>query len=307
MKNLSRQYGAVVLSMIFWSLSFVWFRIANEAYAPITIVFLRLCLAVGLLSLFLWITKGFSKIRAEDRRYFFFLALFEPFLYFLGESFGLTLVSATVGSVIISTIPVFGVLVAWILYKERLTLINYIGVVISFLGVLIFITDASGSLSMNIKGLLLLSLAVAAAVGYNMILHRLSPKYHPVFIVFMQSAIGVILFLPLFIIFDLGDFIATGIVARSFTIIVLLSVFASSGAFVLFAYSVRSLGISRANIFSNLIPLFTAIFAFFISNEIPTIQNAIGMVIAITGLFLSQRGARDRESADEIDLSGKCA
>ena len=48
------------------------------------------------------------------------LALFEPFLYFLGESFGLTYVSATVGSVLISTIPVFATIGAWLIFREKL-------------------------------------------------------------------------------------------------------------------------------------------------------------------------------------------
>ena len=44
------------------------------------------------------------------------LAFFEPFFYFLGESFGLTYVSATVCSVLISTIPVFATIGAWIVF-----------------------------------------------------------------------------------------------------------------------------------------------------------------------------------------------
>ena len=105
--NKFRTYGAVVLSMIFWSFSFIWFKIANEFFKPITIVFIRLLIATTLLTAYLIITKKFMKIRKEDRRLFVMLAMFEPFFYFLGESFGLTYVSSTVGSVVISTIPVF--------------------------------------------------------------------------------------------------------------------------------------------------------------------------------------------------------
>lgn len=258
-----RPYLALVFSMIFWSFSFVWFKIANRAYEPITIVFIRLAVAAIFLSTFLWLTKGFTKIKSGDKKYFLMLAVFEPFLYFLGESFGLTLVSSTVGSVIISTIPVFAVIFAWIFYRERLGLINYAGVILSFIGVLIFITNSSGSIAMSLKGLGLMLIAVSAAVGYNMMLHRLATKYNPIYIVNVQNVIGVVLFLPLFLIFDLHKLNDTGIVAGSFTAIILLAVFASSGAFVLFAYSVRHLGISRANIFSNLIPVFTAVIAFF--------------------------------------------
>jgi drug/metabolite transporter (DMT)-like permease len=300
-----KPYIALVLSMIFWSFSFVWFKIANKSYDPIAIVFIRLCIATVFLSTYLWITHGFKGVRKADRKYFLLLAIFEPFLYFLGESHGLTYVSSTVGSVIISTIPVFAVIFAWIFYRERLRMINYIGVAVSFIGVIIFIADSSGGLVINVKGLLLLFLAVLSAVGYNMVLHRLAPVYNPVSIVNIQNAIGVVLFLPLFLIFNLKKFIATGIVA-DFSSVVLLAIFASSGAFVLFAYSVRHLGISRANIFSNLIPVLTAIFAFLLVGDKLTLLNGAGMAVVIAGLFLSQIGKKGAGET-EVDLAGRSA
>ena len=300
-----KPYIALVLSMIFWSFSFVWFKIANRSYDPITIVFIRLCIATVFLSTYLWITHGFKGVRKADRKYFLLLAFFEPFLYFLGESHGLTYVSSTAGSVIISTIPVFAVIFAWVFYRERLRLINYIGVAISFIGVIIFIADSSGGLVINLKGLALLFLAVISAVGYNMVLHRLATEYNPVSIVNIQNAIGVVLFLPLFLIFNLKKFLATGIVA-DFSSVVLLAIFASSGAFVLFAYSVRHLGISRANIFSNLIPVFTAIFAFLLVGDKLTLLNGAGMAVVIAGLFLSQIGKREAKET-EVDLAGRSA
>jgi drug/metabolite transporter (DMT)-like permease len=301
-----RPYLALVFSMIFWSFSFVWFKIANRDYDPIAIVFIRLCIAIVFLSSFLWITGKFKKVKKEDRKYFFLLALFEPFFYFLGESFGLTYVSSTVGSVIISTIPVFAVIFAWVIYRERLRLINYLGVILSFAGVIIFITNNTGNIEMNPRGLALMFLAVVSAVGYNMVLHRLTHEYDPVTIVNIQNIIGAVLFLPLFLIFDLKDLLATGFVAESFWSIILLAVFASCGAFVLFAYSVRHLGISRANIFSNLIPVFTAIFAFFIVGDRLTVRNGVGMAVVIAGLFLSQAG-KNRKAVIDTDFAGRTA
>jgi drug/metabolite transporter (DMT)-like permease len=301
-----KPYTALVLAMIFWSFSFVWFKIANRGYEPITIVFIRLIMAIVFLSAFLWVTKRFARIRKGDRKYFFLLALFEPFLYFLGESFGLTYVSSTVGSVIISTIPVFAVIFAFVIYREKLKLINYLGVIVSFAGVLIFITNSTGTITLDPKGLALMFLAVVSATGYNMVLHRLASAYDPVTIVNIQNIIGAILFLPLFLVFDLKGLLATGIVAESFGAIVLLAVFASCGAFVLFAYSVRHLGIARANIFSNLIPVFTALFAFFIVGDIITLRNGVGMIIVIAGLFLSQAGKK-RAAVVDTDFAGRTA
>jgi drug/metabolite transporter (DMT)-like permease len=306
-KNRIRTFGGVFLAMIFWSFSFIWFKIANETFSPITIIFLRLVFALILLTSYLFIKKKFVKIRKEDRKLFLMLAVFEPFLYFLGESFGLTYVSATVGSVLISTIPVVATIGAWIIFKERLKAINYAGILISFLGIIIFVLNKNGALTFNIKGLCLLALAVFSASGYNLTLSRLVGNYGPVFIVYVQSIIGAILFLPVFLIFNLKDFINTPFTLSSFVPIIELSVFASCGAFILFAFSVRNMGITRANVFTYFIPIFTALFSFFILGDKLTVQNIIGMIIVVSGLIMSQMDGRRTKTDDALILTGKTA
>ena len=235
------------------------------------------------------------------------LALFEPFLYFLGESFGLTYVSSTVAAVIISTIPVVATIGAWLFFRERLKGINYAGIILSFLGIIVFILNKDGSLSFNIKGLALLSFAVFSAVGYNLTLSKLVSHYSPVYIVNVQNVLGALFFLPLFMIFDLKIFISAPHSLLSFKPIIELSVFASCTAFILFAYSVRNMGISKANVFSNCIPIFTALFSFILLGEKLTFQNITGMTIVVAGLFLSQIHGNKQSIDDALVLTGKTA
>ncbi len=294
--------------MILWAFSFIWFKEANQNLYPITIVFIRLVIAVILISAFLFLTRGFRRIEKKDRRLFLMLAVFEPFLYFIGESFGLTFVSATVGSVLISTIPVFATLSAWILFRERLKAINYVGIILSFVGVVIFISNNDGTISFNLKGLLLLTLAVFSAVGYNLTLSRLVGSYSPFFIVLVQNIIGAVLFLPLFLILDYNHFINQPLTFRMFVPVLELAFFASCGAFILFAYSVNRMGITKANVFTNTIPLFTALFSFFILNEKLSIQNMTGMIVVIAGIIMSQVNGRQKKLTDEAQvLTGKTA
>jgi drug/metabolite transporter (DMT)-like permease len=302
-----KTYIAVLLAMIFWSFSFIWFKVANKTFQPITIVFIRLLISVILMTGFLIVTRSYMKIKKADRKLFLILALFEPFFYFLGESFGLTYVSATVCSVLISTIPVISTLGAWLIFKEKLKVINYAGIVISFIGVIIFILNSDGSISFNIKGLGLLTLAVLSAVGYSLTLSRLVGTYTPVYIVNVQNLIGAILFLPLFLIFDFKHFISTPFTFNMFKPIIELSIFASCGAFILFAYSVRNMGITRANVFSNIIPVFTAVFSFILIGEKLTFQNALGMSIVITGLFMSEMDRHNKNIDEALTLTGKTA
>ena len=305
--NRFRVYGAVMLSMVFWAFSFIWFKIANESFRPITIVFFRLVMAVLILNIYLAIKGGFQKIKKEDRKLFVLLALFEPFFYFLGESNGLTYVSSTTGSVIISTIPVIAAIAAWLFLKEKLRAINYAGIILSFIGIVVFVINPAGKLSFNIAGLLFLGLAVISAVGYNLTLSRLVGSYSPVFIVNVQNSIGAILFLPVFIFTDLNSFTGTVHSLKSYIPIFELAIFASCGAFILFAFSVRHMGILKANTFTNIIPVFTAVFAYFMVGEKLTIQNLAGMMIVITGLFLSQSDKRRKNLDDALLLTGKTA
>ena len=256
---------------------------------------------------FLIITKNFMKIKKNDRKLFLMLALFEPFFYFIGESFGLTYVSATVCSVLISTIPVFATIGAWLIFKERLKLVNYAGIILSFIGVLVFILNSDGRLNFNIKGLGFLMLAVLTAVGYNLTLSRLVGHYSPVYIVGVQNLIGAILFLPLFVILDFHHFFSTPFTFNMFKPIIELAVFASCGAFILFAFSVQKMGITKANVFSNCIPVFTAIFSFIILGEKLTIQNIIGMAIVIAGLLMSQMNMSIKSIKEALAFTGKTA
>lgn len=256
---------------------------------------------------FLVLTRSYMKIKKRDRKLFLMLALFEPFFYFLGESFGLTYVSATVCSVLISTIPVFATLGAWLIFKERLKAINYAGIITSFLGVLVFIMNNDGSISFSLKGLSLLLLAVLSAVGYNLTLSRLVGTYSPVYIVNVQNLIGAILFLPLFLIFDLKHFMSTPFTFNMFKPIIELSIFASCGAFILFAYSVSHMGITKANVFSNCIPVFTALFSFILLGDKLTAQNILGMTIVIVGLFMSQMNGMKKKYDRALVLTGKTA
>lgn len=306
MNKALKSYIIIIFAVIFWALSFVWFKIANEEYRPLTIVYLRLIISVIVLTLFLVLTGGFEKIKRKDIKFFLLMSFCEPFLYFIGESIGLTYVSSTTASVLIATIPVFTAIGAWIIFKERLKKINYLGILISLIGVVIFVIKKDGSLSFNYRGLMLILLAVLSATGYTLTLKRLAGSYHPIYIVNVQNIIGLILFLPIMLIFEADHINEFSYNPKAFFAIVELAVFASCGAFILFGFAVRSMGVTRANVFSNLIPVFTAIFAFFMIGDKISLREVAGMLIVITGLLLSQ-SPKKWTKADGTILAGKTA
>ncbi len=277
-----------MLSMIFWSFSFVWVKIAYLAYGPLTVIFFRLIISVSLLVLFSLFVKKLQKLQSKDYKIFILLALFEPFLYFMGESYGLLYVSSTVAAVIVATIPLFAPIAAWYFFRERLSLMNIAGLILSFIGVCLVILNRDLSFSASPKGVMLEFMAVFAAIGYSSVLRKLAFRYNTFTIITYQNLIGIFMFLPFWTFFEAGGFMQTPFHWQAFRAIILLSVFASTFAFILFTYSVRTIGINRSNMFVNLIPVFVAIFAWFILGDQLTIQKFTGIVVVIAGLFLAQ-------------------
>lgn len=134
----------------------------------------------------------------------------------------------------------------------------------------------------------MLLLAVFSAIGYGVLMKKVSAVYHPIHVIFIQNTIGLIMFLPLFLIFDLSCVLNVTPNFELISSIVMLSVFGSSLAFIFYTFAIREIGVAKANVFTNLIPIFTAIASFFIIKEMFTVLKIVGMTVAILGVYLSQ-------------------
>lgn len=286
--------GSLILSMICWAFSFVWIKQAFISFNPLTIIVMRLVISAGLLAIILKLLGQLVSMRKADLKWFLLLAFFEPFLYFMGESFGLELVSSTVGAVIVSTIPLFAPITDKLFFKSRISWANILGIIVSFAGVLLLIFKGDFSLAAPLKGILLVFLAVFAALGYSVVLKKVPGNYNAVSIITYQNAIGLLYFLPLFLIYDLPVLNAKPLTMESIYAVVMLAVVASSLAFIFFTHGMRIIGITKANVFVNMIPVFTAILAWIILGEVITLQMMIGILLVIGGVFVSQLKLRRR-------------
>ena len=293
-------FGSALGAAFFWSFSFIWFKIAYIAYQPITVVIIRLAISALLIILIAGFLKRLQKPSKKDLALFALMAFFEPFIYFLGESYGLKYVSSTVAAVIVATIPLISPVVAWYFYREKLKWMNAAGLLFSFIGVGLVVLNGSFKFEASLTGVSLEFMAVLGAIAYSIVLRSLVGRYNTFTIIAYQNTIGVLLFLPIWLIVDFKDFIHTPFHPQSFKAIVFLAVFASTLAFVFFTQSIRQLGVNRSNTFINLIPVFVAILSFFILDENLEIQQIAGIAIVVAGLFLAQAKLKSRKNKFEV-------
>jgi len=275
--------------MLFWGLSFIWTTSLLAYFQPVTIIFIRLLISSAFLFILMIASGRFEKIKKEDFWLLMGSAVFNPFLYFLGENFGVKFTTPTLSSVIIATIPVFSPFVAWLTFKEKISRLNMLGIAISFSGVAVMLASRNLSFSGEGKGVLALFGAVMSSLVFSVFLKKLTRKYSPVTLVAYQNIIGALMFLPVFLIFESDRISEVHLNFKIISAFLALSIFASSLAFVFFAKTVKEIGISKANIYSNLIPVFTAVFSYFLISESFTLIKLCGIILVIGGVYLSER------------------
>jgi drug/metabolite transporter (DMT)-like permease len=220
------------------------------------------------------------------------MAFFEPFIYFLFETYSLMKCDASVVSVIIATIPLFVALMAVFVFKERLTPLNFAGIFLSISGIIIMLWHSFRQSDFSFFGVLLAFGAVFSTIGYNYFLKKIPTHYNPIIIITWQNILGLFAFFPLALIVNNTETISLQYSAlwdiKNLIFMLILAIFCSSIAFILYIDSMRWLGVARTNIFANLIPVMTAIIAFYVLKESITFLKILGIFIVISGIFLVQ-------------------
>lgn len=282
-------YVAIMFSMLFWGISFVWTKqLLNADFPVCTIVLFRLLIASVIFVTFFKLRGKLERIRRGDVRQFLLLAFFEPFLYFIGEDFGLKYVDASFASVMIALIPIVVSVTMYFCEHEPLSWRLLVGTLISIFGIGLMSFNPSNTLSFSWKGFSLLLIALFAAGGYSVLLVRLLKNYGPVTVTTYQNLMAIPLYLPLVCVFDLHHWNAIQWTFSSVFNLVCLAVFCSAGAYMLYSYAAKQISITKLSVFTNAIPIVTILIASLFGLEVFTAQKFIGIFIVVLGVLFSQ-------------------
>lgn len=297
-KGKSITYFLISLSVVFWGLSFILTKelfLSEEHMSVTLLIFLRLAVATAVMfpsmALMRHLRRDASwlpKPRKGDLKWFLLLTFCEPFIYHLCETSGVQLVSGSLASVVIATIPLFVPFGMWIAYRERISGTMIVGVLLSLGGVGLLLAGGEG-LAGNLKGMLCLAGAVVIAVVYTLLLVKVVDHYNPLVITTYQNLIGLVYFLPLVLIFDGGSLSLLSWSPKMLLLILVLGICCSTLAYAFYNLGVKRLGASQACIFNNAIPVFSLIAAILIGQEVFAWSKAIGIVTVIAGVVIAQR------------------
>jgi drug/metabolite transporter (DMT)-like permease len=286
-------HAAMALTMVLWGVSFVASKVILSEITPLTYMgvrFLLASLAFGGIVL----VRGFPRF---SRRYHLLVAataLAEPVAYFLFESYGLTMTSATTASLIIATIPLVVIVFAHIFLGEPISRGTSLAVVLSIVGVaaLVIGADHGGDLQRSIRreltGVLLIVGAVVSAATYITLARYIGRTSDSVGLTIVQTWWGGLVFGLIWVAQPSASRIVTlspvGWVSLTFLVFG-----ATIAAFLLYNWALRHETAGRAALYINGIPVVTAITAWIVLGERLTVVQLAGAVCVVVAVRLAMR------------------
>ena len=195
------------------------------------------------------------------------------------------------GVLLISTIPVWIIVVSTILKVEKSNIYQIIGVSLSLLGVIFIITKADLNLILNLdfnKGDLSMVVAMFSWAIYSAFLKKQKFKISQFALLEIIIIIGLIFLAPVFL-FELNQGKVIELNTSFFTILIYVVIFPSLLAYFFYIKGISIIGANRSGAFLHLMPIFGAIMALIIFNEKFMYYHFLGVICIIAGITLSNK------------------
>lgn len=287
---------ALSAAMLLWASAFIALKIVFVVFDPLAVLFARMVLASCCILPLLWQRAERWRYQRGDWRWMLAMGLAEPCLYFLFEAQALVNTSAAQASVITATLPLLTGVGAMLFLHEKMSPRSWLGLVISFAGVLWLTLDnqVSAQAPNPVLGNALEFCAMLCATGYVLIAKRLSRRYSALAITGMQTVLGSVWF-GLALLSPWGHWPSHFPLWPSL-MVVYLGVFVTLGAYGLYTWAVSKMPVSRASPFINLIPLFTVLLAWWLLDETLVPAQWLACLLVLGGVLLGEGRSSARQS-----------
>jgi len=276
----------ILLAIIFWGTSFVATKTVLNEIKPVTIIILRLILASILLTIIALSTKRKFSINFKSHSWIFILALVAVFHLWIQVT-GLQYTTAANTGWIIGTAPVFMAILGFVFYKEKITLLQFLGILVAVAGLLLLIGKGDITnigLIENQGDLLVLGSAFTWGV-YSMVNKKISLSYSPLMTILYLFLMMAVIIIP----FNLNTETINSVINLSLISwmwILFLGIFCSGVAYVIWAQALRDMESAKVGAFLYFEPLVTVIAAWFFLREEITLLMILSGLLITAGVFI---------------------
>lgn len=278
-------YLFLILANLFWAGNYIFGKLVVTELSPLQITFSRWTIAVCLLfPIAHLLEKPSWKMVFKKWRILLAMGLLGAMGYNLLLYEALHYTTSLNASLVNAMNPALIALCAALFLRESITPPRIIGLLISFIGVLVVLTNGHLWLvfqnKYNLGDLIMLG-AISIWTIYSL-LGRSIKSIPPIASTAVSAFLGLLVLLPFFLMSDMKFPLS-----QSATIgILYIGIFPSVGSFIFWNSAIREIDASRSGIYMNLITVFTAIISVLIGNPINPSQ-IFGGLLVFTGVYIT--------------------
>jgi drug/metabolite transporter (DMT)-like permease len=284
-------YIMLTLSSFIFGFSFLFTKETLQSLGIFQLLGLRFLVAV--IIMILLAALGLIKIRLnrEKIRSLALLTLFQPVLYFIGETYGIKLTSASESGMMISLMPIAIALFSRAVLKEKLVFHQWAAIAVSVAGMALIIgakgfEPGSGSL----LGYLFLLCAITAEGVYSPLSRKFSSQCSPIEITFAIMIIGAVVFNAIGLTMagidgTMGSYFSDALNFQTAEGILYLAVLSSIAAFFMYNYALSKVKASTSASFCNLTTVISVLAGVTIGGEKLYTMQIAGMLMILLSIW----------------------
>jgi len=270
----------MTILVIAWGFEFIVAKSALDNVLPVTLVFFKYLIAVIVLLVIKLVRDRRFSFRRRDVPFFFICAIFGDVLYYAGEYGAMNYMPISLVTIVLAFVPMISIFLEFFIYKIRPTAAIVVGICVGVVGVVLVVgADVSILAGGRFIGYLLAFMAVGSWNAYNFITARLTGSYSSLDLTIYQLTAAMLVSMP-YALFNLPD--ASAVDANLFGSVLYIAVVSSAFGFIVYITALRSIGITSTALFSNMLPVTSALFGWFFLGEMIAPLQIVGGVIVVT-------------------------
>ncbi len=297
---------SALLTVAIWGTTFISTKVLLVDFQPVEILFFRFIL--GLVALFLACPHRLKGTSRAQELTFAAAGLCGVCLYYLLENIALTYTLASNVGVIVSVSPFFTALFSHIFLREEKPKANFfLGFAVAMAGIMLISFNGS-ALELDPVGDLLALLAAFTWACYSVLTKKISTYGYPTILTTRRIfCYGILFMLPSMFFFDFQLELTRFADPICLFNIIFLGLGASALCFVTWNFAVKVLGAVKTSIYIYMVPVITVVTSVLILHEKVTALAAVGTLLALAGLLISESKLFLRKEKSKTDLQNKTA
>ncbi len=302
MKNRTDLSGVLcgIFSHVLFALSFLFTKETVNTYSAFTLLSWRFLFAFAAMGV--CVLLGVMKIDLRHKGIWplMLIAVFQPVLYFIGETYGVKLTTASESGSLVTFLPIVTIVLCSLIIKEKPTRPQVAGIAVSIAGVLTMVLAKGLDASLNILGYLMIILAMASD-GLSVTFSRRALHYTSTEKTFVMAALGAVTFTGVALVEHgvrgtMAAYLAAPFTDMGFlTAVLYLSVGCQVLAFLMANYALNTIGAARCTSFAGITTIVAVLAGVAFLHEKFTLLQAVGTALVLAGVYVANytlKGAR---------------